>query len=64
MKIGDLIETNKGERGIVTYVKYMYPDHPNSPVDGVKVRWVDKAPDWHREGLVFSTFAVKEVLSS
>lgn len=64
MKVGDLIEHNMGHLGIVTDVKMMYPFHPKSPVETVKIAWIDSEPDWSHPDLRFSVFAIKRVVSS
>ena len=61
MKVGDLIEANSGERGIITEVEKMYPRHPESPVGSVAVSWIGESPRWYRQGLMFSPFSVKVV---
>jgi len=60
MRVGDLVEANNGERGIITEVDMMYP-HPQSPVGYVAVEWIGAAPRWHRKGLMFSPFSVKVI---
>ena len=64
MKVGDLIQHNMGHIGIVTDVRMMYPRHPMSPVDTVKVAWLDTEPNWSHPGLWFSRFSIDKVLSS
>ena len=64
MKVGDLVEHNMGQLGIVTDVRLLYPRHPMSPVDTVKVAWIDTPPDWSHPELWFSTFAINRVVSS
>ena len=64
MKVGDLIEHNLGHLGIVTDVRMLYPRHPMSPVDTVKVAWIDSEPDWSHPELRFSVFAINRVVSS
>ena len=63
MKVGDLIEHNMGHLGIVTDVRMMYPRHPMSPVDTVKVSWIDTQPDWTHPDLWFSVFSINKVVS-
>ena len=64
MRVGDLVETNSGFRGIITEVEMMYPRHPQSPVGNVAVEWIGDAPTWHRHrGQLFPVFSVKKVLS-
>ena len=53
-----------GHLGIVTDVKMMYPFHPKSPVETVKIAWIDSEPDWSHPDLRFSVFAIKRVVSS
>ena len=64
MKVGDIIEHNMGHIGIVTDVRMMYPRHPMSPVDAVKVRWQYTEPDRTHTALWFSVFAINRVVSS
>ncbi len=64
MKVGDLIEHNMGYLGIVTDVRLMYPSHPMSPVDTVKVAWIDGQPDWTHPELRFDVSAIKRIISS
>lgn len=61
MRVGDLVEANKGERGIITEVEMMYPRHPQSPVGRVAVEWIGDAPRWWHRGLLFSSFSVKVI---
>ena len=63
VKVGDLIEHNMGHLGIVTDVRMLYPRHPMSPVDTVKIAWIDSEPDWSHPELRFSVFAIKRVVS-
>ena len=52
-----------GHLGIVTDVRMMYPRHPMSPVDTVKVAWIDTQPDWTHPDLWFSVFSINKVVS-
>ena len=61
MRIGDLVESNNGCRGIITEVEMMYPRHPQSPVGRVAVEWVGAVPSWWHRGLLFSAFSVKVI---
>jgi hypothetical protein len=61
VRIGDLVESNNGCRGIITEVEMMYPRHPQSPVGRVAVDWIGAAPRWYRKGLMFSPFSVKVI---
>ena len=63
MKIGDLIEARHGQIGIVIGVEMMYPGHPDSPTSRVKVMWQGEPPRWTHRDLLFSTMAIKRVLS-
>ena len=63
MKIGDIVEVNSGERGVVVKVEKMYPRHPQSPVGQIAVEWIGNAPKWWRRGLMFDTFSVNRVVS-
>lgn len=68
MNIGDLIEANTGETGVVIGVELLYPTHPYSPVRNVEVLWADQQPS-HTFRRVnddissINVFAVKKVIS-
>jgi|7_EtaG_2_1085326.scaffolds.fasta_scaffold06050_4 hypothetical protein len=64
MKVGDLIEAHKGERGIVLDVEKIYPRHPDSPIRCVLVHWFDKPPHWHVKGRFAHASGIKRVISS
>ena len=64
VKVGDLVRHNKGHIGMVTEVRMMYPRHPMSPVDAVKVTWQHSVPDKSGTVLWYSQFAIDKVLSS
>lgn len=64
MKIGDLIEHNKGHIGVVTDVRMMYPGHPMSPVEAVRVKWQHSVPDKTHTVLWYSVFSINKVLTS
>ena len=63
MQVGDIVEVNSGDRGVVIKVEKMYPRHPQSPVGRVAVEWIADAPTWWRRGLMFDTFAINRVVS-
>jgi len=63
VKVGDIIEARHGEHGIIIETEMMYPTHPQSPVSRVKVAWFSDPPQWCQPGLMFSTFAIKRVVS-
>ena len=63
MKVGDLIEANRGQIGLVIEAKMMYPGHPDSPTDRVKVLWQGDPPQWCSKDLMFSAMSIKRVLS-
>ncbi len=63
MKVGDLIEANHGEIGVVIGRVMMYPGNPHSPVGRVKVYWQTEPPEWSRSGVLYSVFAIKRVVS-
>ena len=63
MKVGDLIEANKGERGIILDIEFVYPGNRYSPVHSVKIHWLDSAPRWHRKGLYAHVSGIKKVIS-
>ena len=64
MKVGDLVEAQKGERGIVLDIEPVYPGNRYSPPRSVKVYWFDSAPRWHRKGLYDHVSGIKRVVSS
>ena len=64
MKRGDLIETNKGKRGIIIGTEMMYPYHPNSPIGRVNVEWLDTPPHWWRRGMMFGIASIRIVSRS
>jgi hypothetical protein len=61
VKIGDLVETHKGVRGVVLDTEKLYPGHPQSPLRNVLVQWLDDAPVWHVKGRWTDRFAVKVI---
>ena len=61
LKAGDLIESHKGLRGLVLDTERLYPRHPQSPLRGVFVHWLEDTPSWARDGLVVPIFSVKRV---
>ena len=63
MKVGDLIEAHKGERGIILDIELMYPGNKCSPVRAVLVHWFDDCPHWHRKGLYAHASGIKRVIS-
>ena len=64
MKVGDLVRHNRGHIGMVTEVRMMYPGHPMSPVDAVKVAWQHSTPDKTGVVLWWSQFSIDKVLSN
>jgi hypothetical protein len=44
MKIGDLVEVNTGQRGIIVGVERMYPNHSMSPPRNFDILWSDEPP--------------------
>ena len=63
MKIGDMVEANKGERGIILDIELLYPGNPYSPPRSVKVHWFEPVPHWHSKGLYDHVSGIKKVLS-
>ena len=63
MKIGDLVVTSdKGNHtGVITDIEKLYPNHPESPIRGIRVHWCDTSPRWWRKGLMFSAWSVMKV---
>ena len=61
LKVGDLVESHKGLKGLVLDTEKLYPTHPQSPLRGVFVHWLEDTPSWARDGLVVSVFSVKRV---
>lgn len=61
MKVGDLVETQSGQRAIIIETEMMYPRHALSPVGRVKVEWLDKPPHWWRRGLMFGIASLRMV---
>ena len=64
MKVGDIVEAHKGERGLVLGIELLYPGNKYSPPRGVLVHWFDEAPHWHRKGLYAHCAGIKKVISS
>ena len=63
MKVGDMIEAHKGERGIILDIEFMYPGNRYSPPRAVKVHWFDSAPLFQRQGHFVHVSGVKRVIS-
>jgi len=63
VKVGDLVEANKGERGIILDIELMYRNNKNSPPRSVKVHWLNEVPRWHRKGLYAHVSGIKKVIS-
>ncbi len=63
MKIGDLIEAHKGERGLILDIELIYPGNKYSPIRSVLVHWFDETPHWHRPGLYAPYIGIKKVIS-
>jgi len=63
MKIGDLIEGHRGERGIILDIELIYPGHPRSPPRAALIYWMNEVPLYHVEGRYTHISAVKKVLS-
>ena len=63
MKVGDLIEANKGEFGVILDIELMYPRNPCSPPRSVKVHWLGSTPHWHRKGLYAHVSGIKRIIN-
>ncbi len=63
MKVGDLIEAHKGERGLILDVELVYPGNQYSPVRCVLVHWFTEPPHWHVEGRYSHASGIKKVIS-
>ena len=63
MRIGDLIETHKVERGIILDIELVFPNHPSSPPRAALISWLDEPPRWHRKGVYAHISGVKRVIS-
>lgn len=64
MKVGDLIEAHKGERGIVLDTELVYPGNKYSPIRCVLVHWFTEPPHWHVKGRYSHASGIKRVISS
>lgn len=64
MKVGDMIEAHKGERGIILDVEFMYPGNRHSPPRSVKVHWFDSIPLFQRNGQSVHVSGIKRVISA
>ena len=63
MKVGDMIEANKGERGIILDIEFMYPGNRYSPPRSVKVHWFDSIPLFQRQGHFVHVSGIRRVIS-
>ena len=63
MKIGDLIEGHRGERGIILEIELIYPGHPRSPPRAALISWLGAKPLYHVEGRSTHISAIKKVIS-
>mgnify|MGYP003637864627 CR=1 len=64
MKVGDLVECHRGERGLILDIEKLYPNHPgSSPIRNVLIHWLDDPPLWHVVGRPTHAGAVKRVIS-
>ena len=63
MKVGDLIEAHKGERGIILDIELMYPGNKYSPIHSVLVHWFSETPHWHVKGRYAHYTGIKKVIS-
>ena len=64
MKVGDLIEAHKGQRGVILEIELMYPGNKYSPPRAALIHWLDEAPHWHIEGRCCHVSGIKKVISS
>ena len=64
MKVGDMIEAHKGERGIILDIELMYPGNRYSPPRAVKVHWFDSIPLFQRNGCYVHVSGIKRVISA
>ena len=63
MKIGDLVEVNGGQQGIIVSVELMYPRHPESPPRNFEIMWAGEQPHYaFRKDEGFSTVNAMSVL--
>ena len=68
MKVGDMIEVNTGQTGLILDREMLYPRHPCSPVRNYIVMWNDGAPRYSvltsKENISkISAFSVKRKIS-
>jgi len=64
VRVGDLIECHRGQRGLVLEIEKLYPSYPDSTViRNVLVHWLDAPPLWHVEGRPTHAGAIKRVIS-
>jgi len=65
MNIGDMIEANTGQTGLILDKEMLYPGHPCSPVRNYIVMWNEGAPRYavlmsgNKNITKLSAFAVK-----
>ncbi len=64
MKVGDLIECYRGERGLIFGIEKLYPTYPDSTaIRNVLIHWLGAPPLWHVEGRPTDAGAIKRVIS-
>lgn len=63
MQVGDIIEANKGERGIILDIELIYPNNKYSPPRCALVHWFDDAPHWSVPGRYSHVSGIKKVIS-
>ena len=63
MKVGDLIESHRGERGLILDIESMYPGNKYSPPRSALIHWLGNPPRWHVEGRYCHVSGIKRVIS-
>lgn len=63
MKVGDLIEAHRGERGIILDIELLYPGNKYSPPRSALIHWLSDAPQWHVEGRYCHASGIRRVIS-
>ena len=64
MKVGDIVEAHRGERGIVLGIELLYPGNKYSPPRNVSVRWFDRVPRYVSGREYCHVAGIKRVISS
>ena len=63
MKVGDLIESHRGERGLILGIELLYPNRKGSPPRTALIHYFGRAPHWHKKGIYSHVSGIKKVLS-